>query len=616
MANRISTIFDFSESGGLRKLKADVAAADTSMGKFKAAAGGAFSTAKAHAAEFAIAAGAALVTFGVKAVQAFTDSALAAGKFADATGLANEDASRWIEVSSDVGVSAETIEGAFIRLQRAVAGNSPAFQELGIEIARTADGTVDANGTMLNAIATLKAIPDSTKRAEAAAMLFGRGFAGAAEIVLSDATDIEAALKGVSEAQVFDDDEVRKARELRAAMDNLKDKIEQFTMAVGEGLVPAVTDAVDQLTMLADAAEKLKLVDLAKTLKEWDFVTPMGQLNQLQKLIQGEVVFSLSEFTGSAEELRTELEALGAKESDIVSMLAAYAKSQAEAAVATEEGTEALAAYKFALDDGTSSAAGLDSGMISLEDALSGVATESDGVGLALEGTNSDLRKQREAADSVYDGINKLKDAYAKLRGELSDESAYLDVQDGFEDVQTAAEDAYIAAVEGADDAASKARDYRQAQISLNESVLDYAENVGDIPPETVTEILAMIDEGLLAEAQAKLDALAQPKNVYMRAVVIGDGVARGGRGQPMQAFDTGGVVQGPRGSEQVVIAHAGETVLPTHKGPVSLGGASPTGSTFNITINAGKADGPEVARLVMDQVKKYERANGAGWRR
>jgi hypothetical protein len=39
--------------------------------------------------------------------------------------------------------------------------------------------------------------------------------------------------------------------------------------------------------------------------------------------------------------------------------------------------------------------------------------------------------------------------------------------------------------------------------------------------------------------------------------------------------MDDGGIVPGPRGADQLILAHGGETVLPTHKGPVSVGGGT-----------------------------------------
>jgi hypothetical protein len=607
---KLSYLIDIMTSGAQKDLKQLGNTADRELGKsgkafdgFKAKGTAAFDTVKANAGMFAAAAGASLVAFGAKAAQEFADSALAAGKFSDATGIATEDASRWIEVASDVGVSADIMQGAFIRMEKAVAANSPAFQQLGVDVKYAADGTVDANATMVEAIETLNGIEDPAKRAEAASVLFGRGFAEAAEIVLADADDITKALEGVSDAQVFDDDEVKKAREFRAAMDDLNDKLDQLKMTVGEGLVPALSDAAEQLTMVVEAAEDLKLVDLASTLQEWDFVTPTGQARQLAKALRGDVVFSLKDFKGSAEELRAELERQGADEAEIQLFLTAYAAKQAEAAAATEETTSAA----------TEAAPSLQQ----MADKTEAASEAAGKLAAELPPTNSELRKMSEGADDVYDGINDVKSAFEALRNELSDESAYLDVQDEFDNVRSAAEDAYIAAAEGADDAASKARDYRQAQIQLTQKVADYAEEVGNIPPETVTEIQAMIDAGLLAEAQARLDALVVPRTAVINTVTRNVSRNPNGTSQtfiPVEgAGATGGIVNRPT---VALIGESGpEAIVPLNQtrgnGPLSGLGA---GSTFNITVHAGiNADGPEIGRIIANKLREYQRFNGPG---
>lgn len=89
------------------RLRSDIAAADTVTGKFKAGIKGTGDMLKQNAAPAAMAVGSALVAFGAKAVSAYQDAALAAGEFADATGVSVEQASRLIEVAGDVGVKAD-----------------------------------------------------------------------------------------------------------------------------------------------------------------------------------------------------------------------------------------------------------------------------------------------------------------------------------------------------------------------------------------------------------------------------------------------------------------------------------------------------------------------------
>ena len=55
--------------------------------------------------------------------------------------------------------------------------------------------------------------------------------------------------------------------------------------------------------------------------------------------------------------------------------------------------------------------------------------------------------------------------------------------------------------------------------------------------------------------------------------------------------FDTGGVVPGPTGAPRLVLAHGGETILPTHKKSMGeLGQTGVGGTTVNLTVNLSDA--------------------------
>jgi hypothetical protein len=249
---------------GLKNFRTSVSEAQGVTGKFQAGASSAFATVQANAGALALGAGAALATFGAKAVENFTTSAIAAGKFADASALAVEDASRWAEVAGDLGVPTEQMAGAFVKLEKAIATGGPAVEDLGIEVIKTADGTADMNATMLDAIDRLGSIKDPADRAKAATELFGRGFADMAEIVLGDADDIKKRLEEVSDAQVFDKDEVKNARELRDSIDNVKDQFEALSLELGGALAPAISDVADSLTELVEIADAVKVPELLK----------------------------------------------------------------------------------------------------------------------------------------------------------------------------------------------------------------------------------------------------------------------------------------------------------------------------------------------------------------
>lgn len=272
MANRITTLFDLDSKGfdsSLKTLRKNVSEADGAMGKLKVAGNGVGDALKANLGAAALGAGTALVAFGVKAVGAFTETALAAGKFSDATGIAVDDASRWMEVGGDVGVGADAIQGAIQKMNKALADGKPAFEQYGVEVVKTADGVVDANATFQNALTTIGAIVDPTKRAQAAQQVFGKSYAEVAELMNMSATELEAALKGVSDSKVIDQKELAKAREFRAAMDTLRDSVEDVALKVGERLTPLISRLAWGLDQLDKGADKVSSSPLGFVLDGW-----------------------------------------------------------------------------------------------------------------------------------------------------------------------------------------------------------------------------------------------------------------------------------------------------------------------------------------------------------
>lgn len=80
------------------------------------------------------------------------------------------------------------------------------------------------------------------------------------------------------------------------------------------------------------------------------------------------------------------------------------------------------------------------------------------------------------------------------------------------------------------------------------------------------------------------------------------------------RGFADGGTVPGPKGSPQLVVAHGGETFVPTHKPGFDT--SKMGGPTYNVTINAGVgADGYAVGQQFVQAIKEYERHAGTGWR-
>lgn len=239
---------------GLKDFKSSVKEADGVTGKLKAGTKSLGDTFRNSAASPALLAGgvAAVGAAAIQAVGEFSDLGVEIGQFSDATGLAVEDASRWVEVAGDLGLEADTLKSTIGKLNKSI---DPAlFKELGIEIAKTDDGATDVNATFLNTIARLKSIKDPAERAQVAAKLLGKGWQSSAELIAMSTKDLTERLEAVDEIKVFDKDKVKKARDYRDAIDNLNDSFEAITLEVGMLLAPALSGVASEISNITKVA--------------------------------------------------------------------------------------------------------------------------------------------------------------------------------------------------------------------------------------------------------------------------------------------------------------------------------------------------------------------------
>lgn len=258
MAITIPIISEFSDKGiasaqaGFNNLKSKISEADGAMGKMKAGFGAAGDYIKANAASMATVAGGAIATFAIKAIGDFQDLALEVDKFSNVTTIAAEESSRWVEVAGDLGIEASAVEGAINKMNRSLSASRDEYDKLGIEIARTKDGTIDANETFIRTVDAIGKIKDPAARAAAATKLLGKSWSEVSELVEMGAISLRSALASVSGAKLIDEEEIQKAKAFREAQDRLKDAFESFALALAEDLLPAVTRILEILAELAD----------------------------------------------------------------------------------------------------------------------------------------------------------------------------------------------------------------------------------------------------------------------------------------------------------------------------------------------------------------------------
>jgi hypothetical protein len=170
----------------------------------------------------------------------FSSLGVEVGKFSTATGISAEKSSRWIEVAGDMGIEADGVESAINKMNRTAGTTPDKFADMGAAIARTSDGAVDANQTFLNVIDRLKGITDPAERARVGTALLGKSWTGMSELIAEGSSSLTASLAAVNDAKVFDDEKVQKAKDYRAAMDTLKDSLEELGLSIGAGAAPVI----------------------------------------------------------------------------------------------------------------------------------------------------------------------------------------------------------------------------------------------------------------------------------------------------------------------------------------------------------------------------------------
>lgn len=567
MANKISVIIEATVDGANRSLKSfrqSIDDADGAAGKFRAGIGSAFDAVKANAGNLALAAAAMAVTFSVKAVGAFQETALAAGKMSDALGLTTEEASRYIEVAGDIGVSTESITNSIGRMNLAASKTPGAFQAIGAEMVKNADGTTNVNETFLSTVDALNRIPDATKRAEAAQKIFGKGWKDMAELIGLGADGIRKSLASVEGGKVIDDKEVERAKKFRDSLDVLKGTVEELTVEFGGALVPALAATADGVMVVVNAVKSLNDIGNARipilSNPESDEYAKQWKQN-LQDLAAG-----AKEGQAGTLELTTALSA-----NAIETVKAAAANIALEAS--TKGATDSAIAHRNALRDE--------------------LAARNEANAAKIAAVNSSLGYRNQVAATTQ---TIRESSMIQADAKRTDEERAQAARD--------AEGAVLAQAAALVQFSTDAAEARGQTLTNNEQTRLYKEE------------LQRLADGLNGPARdailAHIAALESiPKSIETRVTatvprVIADGIISGGQGGVIRVGATGGIVTKPT---MALIGEAGpEAVVPLSGAP----GASPLpggmggGNTYNFTIN----DATDPDRVVQ-AIRQFVRRNG-----
>lgn len=501
MAINIPIITEFSDAGlksaqgAFNQFKTKIGEADGALGKLKAGSGVAFDAIKANAGTMALGAGAAIGGFALKAIGDFKDLALSVDDFRNKTNLTLLESSKWVSYTGDLGIQADSMTKIFTRVSKAATDQIPAFKELGVAIALGEDGRTDIEETFLRVNDAINSLDDPVKQAAYRADLFGRGWMDAAELINMSSDEIRTSLAGVKDFEVIDESEIQKAKDLRAAQDELGDAFARLSVSLGEALIPALT-----------ALSKV-LIPVLEALAKFNGTLDTGMAEAIAKA--QEMGYSLSDV---AREMGANSEQSLRYMADVLGMSLDQLYQQ------------------------------LDRDLIPKTYLMEKAWREGSRAMIDAQTASTDLR----------DALITVDDALAELTGNIDERRTFRKLQDAIESAEDAAIKAFT-------ESTPEALRNSEAKIDdLRLLVGEYIADVEGVPTDWQTKFIADLDDANIQEVEAILANIARLREIpFMPVVRPGAGgiseIGSGGReiGTAPIGFSTrsGGVTVNVAGS-------------------------------------------------------------------
>lgn len=520
---RVQILFDLvgadKAASQLGKFKSEVSAAEGFGGKLKATGQGVFDFAtKTAGGMTALATGA--VAFASKAIGEFQSLALEADKTAAAMGTGVEDASRWIEVSGDLGVSTDAIATAAGRLNKEVSKGT--LEKYGID-------AENANDRLIETLAYIGGITNSAEQARVGAELLGKGWQSLSPIFAEfrgDAEGLRKALADVSDAKVITDEEVAKAKRFRDAMDELKGVVEDFTINVGGQLVPMLSDFADVLTRtenalgavtdmipgVGDGFAKMvnplaKLGDGLATATDssnsfTERLRGLGQATVGQVPGLGWLASGLLDVKDKTDKAADAQRQFGPTADEVTAAFKKVADQEKETAEASELLAETSLAVADAMNEQVDAAFKLGDATLALSNAQNDWQQTLQALPEDLKSADGDLLKMQDTLNKGVSSANDMAEANVRV-GEEAAKAA------GRTTTAASKMDAYNT---------SMVKAASQASGPLRTAILDYIATVNGIPTDVVTDIQAAIDRGDIAEAERLLNSASRTRTAAVNA--------------------------------------------------------------------------------------------------
>lgn len=536
----------------------------------------------------------AIAKFAVDGVSAFVEVAGEIRKFQRVSGASAEDASKLVAAFHILGVEGDTAAASVFQLARRIESTSEKLADVGVVVARSANGSANLVETILNIGDAYRATEDPAKRANLVFTAFGRGGAPIIPILGKTRSELEAIFAAADRhGLIFDQEQLDRAKEYGLATRELGESFKGLQIAAGEKLIPFLTDLSIAITKVVDAANQddggfwSGLIDHAKTTVFGGIIESVGDAIHWLAGNEGEAARAVAETTNALTEQATKLDDLKKAIFTATDAQRSYEAAGRSVDDANRGLVKATADYNKLLKDGA-----VDEEKVA--DARRSLADATRSVGHAQ-------REQTKAQDEYNDalaafnilGTDTAADELADKKDNLAD--ANDSVASAQESATKAAED-LKAAQAGDPDFNDKLADAKQHVADATQDVADATYNLGKRSYENVAahnaETDAIADKADQVERlKGDLEAMAKlnPEQYAFLAPII---AALGGigPGSPTPApAPSGGLLGLP-------------LVAPTPRGVPEDAWRPATTTTNNVTINAttSEADARLIAKEVM----------------
>jgi len=603
--DRIKLVFEAVTSdatSGVGKLKSGVGEAEGSFGKLKAAAGGALdmiTSSPAAMAGVAVAVGKVALDLAT----GFEDAALSAQNFATASGLSVEQASRWQEVAGDLGVSTETLAGAVNKMD--IAASKGVLDKLGI-------GGDDTNAKLLNAFAHLNGIQDASERASQGAQIFGKSWATLAPLV-AESGDLAANLAAVSDSKVIDEGEVRKAQEMRDAMDKLSDAVDDVKLAAGEALIGPITDianivghVTDGVSGLADATGGL--VDVGGVFKSLNIFAGLP-----------DVLDGLSRATDFSAGWQEQLKGVGSALTSNIPVVGGWADSlfgaddaQEKAKESAQRAASAAAVHAQAMKDQAQAADDAAAALDGLLTATLGMFNSNLALASASDKTDEAIAAYATSAAAAeaasWGNADANKEADKSMRGAESAALAQAAAAAKLQEDQAKANDVTWNANDAATAQANSLRTVAGTLAPgspLRQHLLDYADQIEKVPTSHSTTFDADTSSAAqkIDALSIKIHGLATDLFGTLRAISSASTTSVGGSAVITAPSSATGA------STTRALAPVPTLATPVARAAVPSGGGAPI---INLSVSVAPFTNPaEVGRAIADYLDAFYRRSG-----